>query len=163
MHFREFQSKDKNAITKLMQALNKEDPEQLPLSSKKIDNLFQAVKSSNQVSLFVAEEQDQIVGYAVFIKAFSVEFFGIYGEIDELYIKPEFRNKGVGTAFIKFIKNLARSQNCQALYMVATPKNKKAQVLYEKLGFKSLPRVAYIKLLVWFKNNPARPSSCCFS
>lgn len=148
MKFREFKNQDKAEITKLMRALNKEDPEQLPLSSKKIDSLFQAVKSGSQVRLFVAEEQNQIVGYAVFIKAFSVEFFGIYGEIDEIYVEPQFRNKGIGTAFIKFIENLARSQNCQALYTVATPKNKKAQILYEKLGFSAIPRITYLKKLM---------------
>lgn len=148
--FREFKSREEEKIIKLMFALNKEDSQELPLSKRKIEQLFLHAPQKKYVQIFVAEKNKEIIGYAVFNKAFSIEFEGIYGEIDEIYIKPDYRNQGIGTKFIKWVERLSKKNKFNALFLVATIKNKKSQKLYKRLGFKPLPQIGFIKI---FRNS----------
>lgn len=146
--FREFLPEEKEEVVHLMRGLNKEDKEELRLNKEKIKQLFRFAPDRKWVELFVAVYGQEIIGYAVFIKAFSVELLGLYGEIDELYIKPKYRNKGIGSFFIAWLEKHAKDNDCNAMYVVVTSQNMKAQQLYKRLGFEQLPlRYNYVKML----------------
>jgi ribosomal protein S18 acetylase RimI-like enzyme len=61
---------------------------------------------------------------------------GERSSIDELYIKKEYRSRGIGTNFISYLIKI-RYNNSAALQLETTPKNKKSRKLYEKLGFEA--------------------------
>lgn len=146
--FREFLPEEKEEVVHLMRALNKEDKGELKLNEKKVKQLFRFTPDRKWVELFVAVHGQEIIGYAIFIKAFSVELAGLYGEIDELYIKPKYRKKGIGSSFIAWLEKHAKNNDCNAMYVVVTSQNMKAQQLYKRLGFKQLPlRYSYVKML----------------
>lgn len=146
--FREFLPEEKEEVVNLMRGLNKEDKEELRLNEEKVKQLFRFAPDRKWVELFVAVYNQEIIGYAIFIKAFSVELSGLYGETDELYVKPEYRNKGIGSSFIAWLEKHAKNNDCNAMYAVVTSQNMKAQQLYKRLGFKQLPlRYSYIKML----------------
>lgn len=50
--------------------------------------------------------------------------------LDEIYLEEEYRNKGIGTEIIKDILN-----NNDIVYLWVYKENKKAILLYKKLGF----------------------------
>ncbi len=61
-------------------------------------------------------------------------------EKDELYIDAigvahEFRSKGVGSALIQKIEEIARAKGRKRLTLYVSSKNERAKALYEKLGF----------------------------
>lgn len=58
-------------------------------------------------------------------------------ELDDLYIFPEFRSKGIGTAIVQ--KCFEESDDTIFLYVFA--KNVRAIALYEKLGFKIVKNI----------------------
>lgn len=58
-------------------------------------------------------------------------------ELDDLYIIPELRSKGIGTAIVK--KCFEESDGTIFLYVFA--KNVRAIALYEKLGFKIVKNI----------------------
>lgn len=51
--------------------------------------------------------------------------------LDEIYLEKEFRNKGIGTDIIRKI-----IENNESVYLWVYKKNKKAVLLYKRLGFK---------------------------
>ena len=65
----------------------------------------------NFVEILVAEYQNKIVGQALFFKNFST-FLGKPGiYLEDLYVKPEFRSKGIGKTLLNKIISIAKERN----------------------------------------------------
>lgn len=54
--------------------------------------------------------------------------------LDDIYVKPEARNTGVGHALMEFAQEYAREHQLGSIELVTKPDNKEAQKLYEDLG-----------------------------
>lgn len=143
-----YQPEEKDEIVQLMFALNSEDDEELPLSNEKVHTFFEFIKTDSSNQLFTIKQDSLLIGYCIVITFFSNEFGGECLEIDELYIKPNFRNKGLGKEVMQYLEGYARSKKLVMMFLIATSNNKRAQRFYERFGFKKLPRVEYIKELV---------------
>ena len=79
---------------------------------------------------------------AVFLDGKKAGYYHFYPsegkmELDDLYIFPEFRSKGIGSAVIQ--KCIEESDSSIFLYVFA--KNVRAIALYEKLGFKIVKNI----------------------
>jgi ribosomal protein S18 acetylase RimI-like enzyme len=55
--------------------------------------------------------------------------------VDELYVVPDARGRGVGSAALKFVMNEARMQGLRALHLEVMPGNERALELYQRHGF----------------------------
>ena len=68
------------------------------------DQLFR----QGRAEVLLAQEQGQEVGFALFFHNFST-FLGRSGlYLEDLYVLPEHRGKGVGTALLRFLASLAK-------------------------------------------------------
>lgn len=81
----------------------------------------------------------QYIGGVVILVGLFLGQVGIIANIDELYIIPEYRSRGIGTRFINWMRE-SRSNNLVALELQVLPYNTKALKLYEGLGFKKSDR-----------------------
>lgn len=79
----------------------------------------------------------EFVGYIAICTGFSIEFAGKDAFIDEFYIIPEFRDKGVGRRVLALIKDEARKMNIKAIHLEVARTNQYAQSLYSKANFKA--------------------------
>ena len=77
------------------------------------------------------------VGYIVLCTGYSIEFAGLDAFIDEFYILPQSRNKGIGTRVLDLIKGEAKKLNIRALHLEVARTNQHAQNLYSKANFKA--------------------------
>ncbi len=84
--------------------------------------------------IYIFKKVKEIVGYAIIIYYWSNEYGGHIVFIDELYIKPQFRGKGIVTQFLQFIITKNKS-NIKALQLEVTGVNKRAINFYKKNGF----------------------------
>lgn len=84
----------------------------------------------------VMEVDQQPVGYVVVTFAFSLEFGGRYGFIDELFVAEPYRGCGVGTAAVRHAASACADQGMLALLLEADLKNEHATRLYRRLGFR---------------------------
>lgn len=64
--------------------------------------------------------------------------------IDELYIIPEYRGKGISTDYVKYLKE-RKDIEFVAMELEVLPYNARALKLYEKLGFMKSDR-SYLML-----------------
>ncbi len=72
----------------------------------------------------------ELVGYVILTYVFSFEYKGRIAFLDELYIKENFRGKGIGKQTIDFIKEQASNQNVKMIYLEVENHNQNAQKLY---------------------------------
>jgi ribosomal protein S18 acetylase RimI-like enzyme len=81
--------------------------------------------------------ETQPVGYIVICFGYSIEFTGRDAFIDEFYIRPEDRGKGLGQQALERIKTIAKGLDIQALHLEVLKSNLQAQGFYAKLGFEA--------------------------
>lgn len=87
----------------------------------------------------LAEYGGQAVGFALFFYNYSTFLTkpGIY--LEDLFVLPEFRRQGIGTAILKYLAQLAVSRNCGRLEWSVLDWNQPAIAFYEKMGASVLP------------------------
>jgi len=78
---------------------------------------------------------DRVLGYVVLAFSFSLEFHGVKGFVDELYIREEFRGKGIGGRTLEFLAEVSRSLGISALRLEVEHGNHAALKLYKRMGF----------------------------
>lgn len=85
------------------------------------------------VEVLVAEYDTQIIAYAIFFKNYST-FLGKPGiYLEDLYVKPEFRNAGVGKALLTKIFSIAKERNYGRVEWSVLDWNEPAINFYKKL------------------------------
>ena len=85
---------------------------------------------------FVFEMDGVIAGYGMTAIGYATEAGGICVHIEDIYIKPQFRGRGIGTAFLTFIGK-AYPNALHRLEVEA--ENEKALRVYKNCGFTELP------------------------
>ena len=76
-------------------------------------------------------------------KSYSTEAGGHCVWIEDIYVLPEFRGKGLGTAFLKFVQN--QFPKAVRIRLEAEPENEKAMSVYRAAGFTEL---GYTQLII---------------
>lgn len=80
------------------------------------------------------EEDGTVVGFALFFHNFST-FLGRKGlYLEDLFILPEKRGRGYGTAMLKYLAKLAVERNCGRMEWICLDWNTTALSLYRSIG-----------------------------
>jgi ribosomal protein S18 acetylase RimI-like enzyme len=82
------------------------------------------------------------IGYIVICFGWSVEFGGLDAIIDELYIRPGVRGRGIATEALIALPRALSEGGLRAIHLEVDRENTKAMTLYKRAGFK--PRDNYI-------------------
>jgi ribosomal protein S18 acetylase RimI-like enzyme len=83
-----------------------------------------------------------LCGYIALCRGFSIEFDGFDAFVDEFYLLPEFRGRGIGGRVLTEIKARARALDINALHLEVARDNARARRLYRAAGFE--PRDKYL-------------------
>lgn len=79
------------------------------------------------------------VGHAVLCARHSMEFGGLDGSIDDLYVRPAARRRGIARALLERLIAHARAQGVLALHVEVAPTNAAAQALYAAHSLRPTP------------------------
>jgi len=86
----------------------------------------------------IAEVDGTPVGFALFFHNFST-FLGLPGiYIEDVYIEPAWRGKGLGQALLSHVARLAKERGCGRLEWAVLDWNEPAISFYKKLGARPL-------------------------
>lgn len=103
----------------------------------------QLMEKNHFIRGLAIEHDGAIAGYCQLSFTWSNEAGGLAVWIEELYIKPEFRNLKLGSGIIDFIKN--EYSNAARLRLEVSEENQAAMRLYKRLGFQDLP---YLQMVI---------------
>ena len=96
---------------------------------------FERVIAERQ--LYVAKDRDIVLGY-VLLKMRSYDWPGVVKRkvmlVDELAIREDCRNNGIGSAIMDDVKVLAHAFGCTDLQLGVYPQNDAAVAFYQKNG-----------------------------
>ncbi|MEM1122895.1 MAG: GNAT family N-acetyltransferase [Bacteroidota bacterium] len=95
----------------------------------------------------LVEINQQVVGYATFMKQFSTWDAHFYLYLDCLYFEPQARGLGFGKKVMEHVKTFAKAENCTEIQWQTPDFNKKAIRFYDKLGAVSKTKERFIWLV----------------
>lgn len=95
----------------------------------------------------LAEIDEQIVGYATFMKQFSTWDAHFYLYLDCLYFEPAARGLGLGHKMMQYVKAFAMAQNCAEIQWQTPDFNENAIHFYKKIGATSKTKERFFWLV----------------
>lgn len=87
----------------------------------------------------VVESENKIVGFALFFPNYSTFLTkpGIY--LEDLFVLPEYRRRGMGKAMLSYLKELAIARDAGRLEWSVLDWNESAIAFYQSMGAEVLP------------------------
>ncbi len=91
------------------------------------------------VWLMVAD--DQPAGFVVLTVAFSMEYGGLRGFVDDLFVAPSFRKRGLASEALGVVRQACEARGVRALLVETSLSNEQAVRVYTRAGFTETGRL----------------------
>jgi ribosomal protein S18 acetylase RimI-like enzyme len=99
------------------------------------NSLVPLLEGSPHGAVYVIGPRKSPVGYLVISFGYSLEMAGIDGFLDEFYIRPAVRGRGMGSeALVSLLKGMSQA-NVKAIHLEVLRSESSAKGLYRRLGF----------------------------
>lgn len=132
----DYAPQDYDALCSMIFHLYEDEGE--PMTASKIQKTIQQAQHAPEyLQIKLLKEEAMPIGYAILSAFWSNEYGGMVLIIDELYILPAYRNKGIAT---HFLNELTNSQKYVAYSLEVFAQNTSALALYKRLGFEVVER-----------------------
>jgi ribosomal protein S18 acetylase RimI-like enzyme len=142
--FRPAQPADISALLGLQAAYYVEDGN--PFVETVAREVWTALLSDDRLGrVWVAEAGPSLVGYAVLTLGYSLEHRGRDAFLDELYVAPPARGRGLGRKLMELLETACSELGVQALHLEVERDKAQAQALYRRRGFESHDRFLMTK------------------
>lgn len=99
----------------------------------KNESIFQNIVNNPDIELFVALDNQKIVGLMTCGKPYR-PFMDFQQEIGLLYILKEYQRKGIGKTFFEIARNQMKGNGYTKFFLSVNSKNFDAQKFYEAMG-----------------------------
>lgn len=107
----------------------------------------EALERPEHITIFMIEDNEDIIGFANLMTVFSVWSEGFALIIDDIYIKSEKQGKGLGRKAMEEIENYARSKGYKRLQFQSEETNPGAKAFYTALGYEPAAMSFYVRYL----------------
>ncbi len=97
--------------------------------------------------VIVARDGGRVVGVAYVATILSAEHCGPVAWLEELYVRPDCRHRGIGTALVTAVLERAQKDGMVAVDLEIDADHKRVISLYQRLGFRRLERSRWVREL----------------
>lgn len=98
------------------------------------ETLYESIFVRHEAEVLFAEEENEIVGFALFFHNFST-FVGRKGlYLEDLFVLPEKRGRGYGKALLQHLAQIAIERNCGRMEWVCLDWNTPSINFYKSIG-----------------------------
>ncbi len=104
--------------------------------------LIPLLEGSPHGCVYLAGPTRAPIGYVIVTFGWSVEFGGLDGFLDEIYIRPGVRGRGIGSEILISLPKTLAAAGMKAIHLEVNKDNAQARSLYEKMHFS--PREKYM-------------------
>jgi GNAT superfamily N-acetyltransferase len=128
------------AVTALLAAQLEEHA--IPLVPARLaEGVARALTGDGRALILVSRERSRPVGVAYLSFHFPLETGAWIMWLEELYVLPELRGRGIGGALLQAALDVARERGCVAADLEVVASHVRAANLYARAGFRPLDRV----------------------
>jgi GNAT superfamily N-acetyltransferase len=106
-----------------------------------------ALGDPSRATVLLAFDGPKALGVAYVAFTWTLEHGGRAAWLEELFVVPELRGKGVGGALLQAALDLARARDCLAMDLEVETDHARAANLYVRAGFRPHTRARYAKKL----------------
>ncbi len=148
--FREIRQEDRAVYYDFVDKFYHTDAVNAPVPTENYRSAFdEMMRSDRYLKGYIFEEEGVPCGFALLSKTYSQEAGGLSVTIEEIYIEPEYRGRGLGTAFFEYLK---REIPAMRFRIEVEDDNIGAKRLYERMGFELLP---YLQMVIDKQRQPS--------
>jgi len=124
---------EEGVLLELARAFHAEDGH--PLTESGAAAIGLVVRGHPLGRAWLIEEAGHVMGYAVLGLGFGIEYGGADAFVDDLYLVPPARSRGIGRSVLELLELEARRLGLAALFLVVDPDNRRVRRLYDRAGF----------------------------
>jgi ribosomal protein S18 acetylase RimI-like enzyme len=125
---------DVDVLVRLMRQFHAEEATSLP--ERVVSRAFESLLDDGRLGqVWMIEHDGHPAGFVVLTVGFSMEFGGLRGFIDDFYVLPQYRRRGLGHAALEEVKRACRRRGVRALVVETAPENAAAVSAYRSVGF----------------------------
>ncbi|HEY8259283.1 MAG TPA: GNAT family N-acetyltransferase [Gemmatimonadales bacterium] len=90
--------------------------------------------------VWLAELDGQVAGHLVLTFCYSMEYGGRSAFVDDLFVRPTLRNRGVARTLVRHARAVCEKLGVRAMHLEVSRMNGPAQTVYRAVGFDSTDR-----------------------
>jgi GNAT superfamily N-acetyltransferase len=117
--------------------------------AKALAALLPLLEDRSKGRVWMIEETGSAVGYFVLTLGWSLEYHGRDAFVDEIFVSPSRRGRGLGRLSLEVLEKACRALEVKALHLEVERENP-AMELYRKWGFTDTGRLLMTKRLASF-------------
>lgn len=119
------------------------DVEQIPgFDALRLEMLLQRLLREPALGeVWVASDGASLAGYLVAMRVFSLEHQGLMAEVDEFFVEPGRRSRGIGAALLEAAEHSLAAAGCVRLQLQLATGNAAGERFYRSRGYR--PRAGY--------------------
>jgi len=97
--------------------------------------LREALAAPDRAMCWVAANNDRLMGYLFIVFFLSLEYGGLVAEVDEFFVQPDTRGRGIGVAMLRSAEEALRRLGVVRLQLQLAVENQRAREFYCRCGF----------------------------
>ncbi len=105
------------------------------------------LEDSRRGFMLTAAAEGVVVGIAYVSFTWALEHGGKTAWLEELFVLPAYREAGIGTALLTEVLERTRACGCASVDLEVDIEHARAEHLYRRAGFTSLPRARWVRQL----------------
>jgi GNAT superfamily N-acetyltransferase len=109
-----------------------------PVAESFLGKLREAVEAS-ELEVLAARAEGRVVVVAILAYRLSISAAGPFASIEDFYVRPEDRRRGVGRALLEAVEKRCTSRGVS--YVEAQVEDEEAAAFYSALGYEAEPQV----------------------
>jgi ribosomal protein S18 acetylase RimI-like enzyme len=150
--FRPATQDDEAELLRMMRSLAEQEPGAYYFDEPAVRSVLKKfLADPNLGRAWILSDGAAVVGYIVLTLGYSFEYHGRDAFVDELYVEPPYRRRGIGREAIKFVEEEARKVGVTALHLEVDHGNDPALALYQCAGYEHHDRYLMTKWMVAHK------------
>ena len=110
------------------------------LDRERAAQAFAAILADERLGyVWLIQAGSQDVGHLVLTLKFAMEYGSLVSCLDDLYVQPPWRNKGLASAALLEVRSFCETAGIRAITVEVGDNNSPAQKVYRRVGFGELP------------------------
>ena len=135
--FKNFDKKNYDSLLKMMLEFYSSDAVDQPIDKEIVNKLLDDILSGKEsIKGIEAYYDNKLVGFGVITSYYASEVAGITIQLEDLFIKEEYRSKGIAKDYFK--KVMENHPEAVRFRLEVCASNTKAIDLYKRMGFEKL-------------------------